>query len=631
MSYLDVPRIHFGGLFFTNPNTINNYDGSYNPSVPLTNPQGGYISNPPQGQPSGWNPLGVAQLYLSECTVLSAVGPGGTAVSGDPIVGALVESPSPSTPKPMPDGQGDYDIAKMVDLDPDQQGRSAVYGLRIYVTLPDGSGFSGLMSVPELQETNLRVAPPPSPRGSWFFVGTWMGQITDVTWNAGTSSSFLTQFQEACGLGIDVKLTVDLHQNDPNSSNAPGNMFYYGRVLGSLGPVKPGELAQVVPGRQIATPPAPSPQDLAVTVQQKAGSHDTQAVEAAASGLGAALAPSLTWNMAPAQVSQETDGSSLLHVDLGGSLQLQAVKDANGLFSSNGQFLQDTGISIGVVTGSGGFQPLANGQGISFANQYVPLNSPNKQVSLVTSSGLVDVALEPSEVSLVSQSPLAITVNGTLVLQEPADGLLIGSQPFSVRLTPGGSAIIQVMARQFGLPVTGQEPLTTQVSVVIDENGDTAPSSNVAITWNSPTDSNGLGTLTVSTVSQDPVLPAYRDPMDSQVYFVSFTDLSGQPIGDGNANVSALRFQGYTAPAAPTWQQDVGPVLQAYARLYPGMKNIFDIGNEALVSKFAPRLLARMDLALFLDPVYMPVTRDLSPEKVAMILAWLKTQVPPQT
>jgi hypothetical protein len=200
-----------------------------------------------------------------------------------------------------------------------------------------------------------------------------------------------------------------------------------------------------------------------------------------------------------------------------------------------------------------------------------------------------------------------------------------------VRLTPGGSATIQVMARQFGLPVAGQEPLNTQVLVVTDENGDTAPSSNVAATWNGPTDTNGLGTLTVSTVSQDPVLPPYRDPMDSQVYFVFFTDLSGQSIGDGNANVSVLRFQSYKAPAAPTWQQDVAPVLQAYARLYPGMKNIFDIGNEALVSKFAARLLARMDLAFFLEPFYMPVTRDLSPEKVAMILAWLKTQVPPQT
>src|SRR5688572_20590254 len=123
MSYLDVPRIHFGGLFFTNPSTINNYDASFNPGVQLTNSQGQYLTNDPNGDggPAGWNAVGTAQLWLSECTVLSAVGPGGTLIEGDPVLGALVESPSPSTPKTTPDGQGFYDIAKMVDLDPDQQ------------------------------------------------------------------------------------------------------------------------------------------------------------------------------------------------------------------------------------------------------------------------------------------------------------------------------------------------------------------------------------------------------------------------------------------------------------------------------------------------------------------------------
>lgn len=252
----------------------------------------------------------------------------------------------------------------------------------------------------------------------------------------------------------------------------------------------------------------------------------------------------------------------------------------------------------------------------------------------MSSSGLVDIALEPSEVLLVSQSQLAVMVNGTTVLQEPVHGLLIGSQPFAVRLTPGGSATIQVMARQFGIPVVGQEPFNTQVFAVTDEGGDTSPSANVNASWSGATDANGIGTLTVSTVSQDPVLPSYREPMDSQVYFVAFTDPFGQPVGDGNsnANFSFLRFQSYSAPAAPTWQQDVGPILEAYARLYPGMKSIFDIGDETQVSKpqNAAMLLGRMDLAVFQEPIYMPVTRDLSPQKVAMILAWLKTQALPQ-
>jgi hypothetical protein len=653
MSYLDVPRIHFGGLFFTNPSTINNFDRSYNPGVPLTNGQGAYVSVPPGGPPAGWNAVGTAQLWLSECAVLSAVGPGGTLVSADPIVGALVESPSPSTPKTTPDGKGFYDIAKLVDLDPDQQGRSAVYGLRIFVTLPGGGGFSGLMSVPELQNLNGRVVPPNSP-SSWSAVGTWMGQITEVEWMADPSSPFLAEFQQACQLGIAVKLTTDLHQNNFNTRLTPGNLFCYGRVLGSLGPIHAGELAQVVPGRQIATPPAPAPAAALRSVALEAAPSPRRtlalgakpindrfgggeggarlrsaaptpaAADAADVAVAATSDPSLQWNPAPAQVSQGGSGS-LLHIDLGGSLQLQGTSDASGIWSSNGQFLQDTGISVGVLT-SAGIQPLANGQ-ISFANQYVPLNSQNKQVDLVTSSGLVDVALESNEAALVQTNPLVITVNGTTVLQEPANGLFLGSNPFSVRLTPGASAEVQVMARQFGQPVVGQQPLTWEIDAVATSSGQLAPSTNVSLAWDGSTDANGIATLTVSTVEQDPTLPAYRQPMDSQVYYVFFSDLAGQAIGDGNANanVSVLRFQSYVAPANPTWQQDVGPILQAYARLYPGMKDRLDIGDEATVAGFASSMLARMALP-FLDPAYMPVTRDLSPAKVAMILAWLKTQ-----
>jgi hypothetical protein len=628
MSYLDVPRIHFGGLFFTNPSTINNFDSSYQPTVPLTGAQGAYLSVPPGGPPAGWNATGTAQLWISECTVLSAVGPGGAPVSGDPILGALVESPSPSTPKTTPDGKGYYDIAKMVDLDPDQQGRSAVYGLRIYVTLPDGSGFSGLVSVPELQNLFPRVVQP-RPGSSWSFVGTWMGRITDVTWKTG-SSPFLGQFQAACQNGVAVKLAVDLHQNDPNTRLTPGNMIYYGRVLGSLGPVQPGELSQVVPGRQISTPPAPPTQELMAAPAPKRKAAGTTPINDRIEGETAMLqapapqaapAQGLQWNPAPAQVS-----GAMLHLDLGGSLQVQGTKDASGIWSSNGQFLQDSGISVGVLA-STGIQYLSKGQGLGFSNQYVPLNSQNKQVSLVTSSGLVDIALEPSEVSLVAANPLVVTVNGTTVLQEPSNGLLIGSQPFSVRLTPGASSSVQVMARQFGAPVVGQQPITWEVEAIIDEDGDTSPSTNVSLAWDGSTDANGIATLTVSTVTPDPTLPAYRQPMDSQVYYVFFSDLAGQQVGDGNGNISVLRFQSYTAPVAPTWQQDVGPILQAYARLYPGMKDRLDIGDEATVQGFAKAMLAKMSLP-FLDPAYMPVTRDLSPAKVAMILAWLKTQLP---
>jgi hypothetical protein len=639
MSYLDVPRLQFGGLFFTNPDTINNIIRNYDPSVKLTNPDGSYL------QRAGWNAVGVAQLWISEGSVLSVVGSSGALVtdpSADPVIGAAFESPSPSTPKTTPDGKGLYDIAKMVDLDPSQQGRSAVYGLRLYCTLANGAGFSGLLSVPMLQYLNGRMA---LQIGSWSAVGTWMGQITDVTWTGDISSSpFLVEFQQACSQGIAVKLTVDLHQNDDSSRLLPGNQFCYGRVHGALGPIGSGELAQVWPGRQIQVPPPPSSENalesvapqaaapakvnpakiLGVTLDARFRAPQEPQLESVAPTAAAASSAPAPWNPAPAQV----DGS-LLHVDLGGSIWLNASQDSNGVGVSDGTFVVDTGIVIGVQTAAGSFQALTNGQ-VSFANQYQLLNSQSKQVNLIQSAGMVDVALEADEVSLVNSQPLVIQVDGTTVLQEPSDGALYGTEPLVLRFEPGTTGTVQLMARSFGQPIVGQQPLTWQI---VDSQGNA--STEISVSWEGPTDSDGIATLTISTPDGDVTLPKSRQPLDSQLYLVFFFDPTGEPVGDGygqgqnaNASLSVLRFQSYTVPADPTWQQDVGPVLQAYARLYPGMKERLDIGDEATVQSAAPNLYARMALPLP-HPAYMPVTRDLSPSKIQMILQWLKAYLPP--
>lgn len=629
MSYLNVPRIHFGGLFNTGPATINNLIMNYNPKVPLQNSQGQYLPN------AVWNPLGVSAIWLSQCSVLSVVDASGTysSTGSDPILGSPVESPSPSTKKQMPNSTKNYDNAKMVDLDPEQQGRSAIFGLRIYVTLPNGAGCSGLVTVPELQYLLNRV---PNPQSSWGAVGTWMGQITEVTWTGDISSSpFLTQFQAACGQGIAVKLTVDLHQNNPSTTSTQGNMFCYGRVLGSLGPIGAGELPQVVPGRQISPPPPAPPAGMMAMAPQADRHHPSgkRMINDRFGGGGqaqpvapamAAAAPAQPWNPAPAQVSQVTAGS-MLHVDLGGSIYLQGGY-TNGVGSSNGQFLVDSGIDIGYLDGQGSFQPLKNGQGVSFANQYVQLNSQNKQVSLVQSSGLVDILLEPAEASAIAGSPLAVQAGGVTVLQEAASGYLLGTNPFSVRLTPGSSSTFQLMARRFGQPIVGQQPMTW---TIVDDSG--SPSTEISIAWNGSTDANGLATLEVSTPDGDVDLPKDRTYLDTNLYFGSFSDPDGQPIGDAyadpqpNANLSVLRFQDYTAPADPGWDNAVGPILQAYARLYPGMSQILDIGDETTVEQNAAAIAQRLSL-LFLDPALMPVTRDLSPAKVAMIVQWLNSQ-----
>jgi hypothetical protein len=634
MSYLDLPRIQFGGLFFTNPDTINNIITNYNPDVPLENAQGQYLPN------AGWYALGVAQLWLEECTVLSALGQGGAVDSGDPILGATVQTPSPKTPLKTADGKGFYDIAKMVDLDPQQQIRSAVYGLRYCVKTADGAGFSGLMTVPELQYISGRSL---AQTGSWAAVGTWMGQIEAVDWFGDLDASpFLKEFQAACAQGVAVKLNMDLHQNNPSTQFTSGNQFFYGRILGTLGPVEPHDQPQLWPGRILLPVPSGSSSGTSAALAVEGGvaealaaSETGMTLDDLVRGMTGAMhtrmrasltaetaeAPPLPWNAAPAQ-TQEVNGETMLHVDLGGSI-LVPFQEQNGIFSSDGTFVVSDGITVGVVA-NGSFQPLTHGA-LSFTDQYQPLNSISKTVNLIKNSGLFTVPLSAAEATLVASNPLAIQVDGTGVVQEAASGLLLNLSQHSQRLDQAGTTTVTLMARQFGQPVVGQKPVTWTVQPL--RGGGEA--SDITVEWLSATDANGLAQLQITATDRALTLSDLRKPLDSLVYNLTFTGPDG-PIGDQpqeGSNTTVLLFNRFVAPANPTWQDDVGPILQAYARLYPGMTDRLDIGDEATVQGFALAMHDRMARP-FADPGYMPVTRDLTSTKVAMILEWLQPYLP---
>src|SRR5690242_11387170 len=99
MSYLDLPRLSFSGTFFADPP--------------------GYES---------WNPGGSAFFRFVNCRITGAVGPDGAPAapgSGDPVLGAEVATPQ----------QPPTRVAKIVDLDPDQQSITQLVGVVVTVTL----------------------------------------------------------------------------------------------------------------------------------------------------------------------------------------------------------------------------------------------------------------------------------------------------------------------------------------------------------------------------------------------------------------------------------------------------------------------------------------------------------------
>jgi hypothetical protein len=621
MSYLDVPRLHFSGLFFTGPSTINNIIKNYDPTIPLEK-GGQFLQN------ALWNPLGVAQWWLEECTVLSAVGSTGAAVaSTDAVIGAAVLSPSPKTP--MSDGTGGfYDLAKMVDLDPDQQGRSALYGVRIAVTLPNGAGLQGLMTVPELRQLNGRIAGVGTSYGA---VGQWMGTLQNVLWSGDISSSpFLVSLKAAATGGLNVKLTVDLHQNNPQNLFTSGDQFCYGRVLGSIGPVLNGELAQVLPGRclQTTAPVSLGPASLEadsepLSARERVGAK-MDALGKSRAAANTAEAPTATpdpWNPAFALIRQ-VGNQLLLSIDIGGCMLLHAQGSP---LVSDGTFEVDSGIVVGVVnTATNKFTPFTNGN-ITISPQYQQLQSTPKNCVLVKNSCVFTFPITTADGASYQSNPLAIQVNGTTVAQEYPSGYWMDVSVNSQRLECGigNTAQSQIMVRKFGVAVVGQAPPVT-FTVQLSDNSNT---NDVNIGFGQ-TDTHGLATITTKVYVDQITLPTRRQPLDSQVCFIAMDDPNGNPIGDGvaeGAQLSVLLFDAYQAPANPTWS-DVGAIFGAYARLYPGMKSRLDISDQATVVGDVGSVLEHMSLPIS-DPAYMPVTRDLSPSKMAMIISWLKSQV----
>lgn len=130
----------------------------------------------------------------------------------------------------------------------------------------------------------------------------------------------------------------------------------------------------------------------------------------------------------------------------------------------------------------------------------------------------------------------------------------------------------------------------------------------------------------------DPGTP--RGFVDGQIYQarLDVLDENGavrplpRPAGEW---VTVLVFSGYTAPERPTWDRDVRELLTSYANLYPVMsRRLLDLADHRAV--YRHREILRFALARDIaDPNHMPVTRDLSPARRAMLLRWLADPDPP--
>lgn len=204
MSYLDFPRIHFAGGFTAGPSTINNLPGNYDPLE--TNPS------------PGWNPGGNAFFKLQNCTVSSVV----------PDMSGPSNSPLDNAPVVTTDNWGGGGVpAKIVDLDPEQQMVSTLFGLQLKV----GSGDNFVIAEMEPM---------------WFqnFQGvyaSYQSVLKPTEWGSGLLGALATLKSNSPGL-LSIKFMI----GPPSFGN---NSAMSGNIFGTIGPADPCAPINFVPAR----------------------------------------------------------------------------------------------------------------------------------------------------------------------------------------------------------------------------------------------------------------------------------------------------------------------------------------------------------------------------------------------
>jgi hypothetical protein len=577
MSYLNTLRLHFAGQFQCNVSTVNNDPGHYDNSIF----QPSYQTL--QGKmPNGWfNPQGDAAFRLLGCTVTGARTPAGAVASSDPVTGYIVADSDDRVP------------AKMVDLDPEQQMVSEIWGLQVRIA--DRAG-----------NTLMRGQFEPAPfldiwdratgggGGDTTAGAMYQSVLTGLVWGDVSASPFLTKLKSAADASgmLSIKINVDgmnLQFTDPN--------FMCGRIAGTIGPAPAGEPHQLVIGRQFMA--TGEVNDNVIFFVPVGGINFFAAVvDKAASCVLLDLGNALTTS---------TPGGPIIDI---GDLTLQ-VSNAG------------TMTPLGTIPAQG-----ANGY-VGNANWY------NE------TAGVVSLPLTSDQLKLVDVNPLALTGNTDIAITEWSNAAFVRADRFVYRMSPGDAVKIPVYAMQYGRPLAGAsiaftfDPSQLQggnASIFVATPPPVAvPATALQFNATATTDHNGIALLAVS--GTDPGSPRLFDNgaygIDGQVYGIrpAFADstMNAGPIDQWNF-VSFLLWSSFKSGNPVTWT-DLQPVFEQYANLYPVMIRFLNLADYDQVKANAGLLSLAFGLDVS-DPNSMPVTRDLSPAKRQAILAWLNNPLP---
>ena len=625
-SYLDAPRIHFAGQFRADVPTGNNHPCNYDPDNSSS-------------KQDNWNYKGTNDWEFVDTVVTAVINDNGEESPDSPLLGAKVF------------GNENRPFGKIVDLDVDFQ-VSSLYGLEFGLKYNNEVLFTGKWSTSVIvNDMWFKTKCSGSFTSALSLLGTQStSRITDLIWSQSEVINGLktaTEHQGATG-DLSVSINLDAYRID---------VFLMGRVYGTIGVAMADEPLNVGGERKM------DPVDIGL--MNFASGHPCY-------GFNETVEKPWSYG-APFKINP-TRG--VLVVDLGNALPRQRNGDpldlgtlyfgvlVNGVVQPFGEDILYTDSNSDMWRHS---SIIEQSIGTDIANSL----KNSKLVVFIDSATITGgngYPIKQTFPSMQSSEMVSLLLSELDYFIRPMDyyqdrlEYSIGNEEHPVK----SSSDFTLLVTQFGQPVSNVNVTViysfNQAGQPVLPHGAVAPVDATKVT-----DSNGHVTFTFAVnqpipenrsylydpcsdnVEDDIFTPlrrtidpkvfsttdikgagVYNEPIDGQIY--NFYYCVGEqcilPNDDGffmfKAVISILAFSSVAYEEPYTWVDHVQPIFRQMHHLYYIMRTVLDMSNYTEVTLPHNIKLLKMVLSKpTSDPNYMPTTRDLSPTKRRMMLAWL--------
>jgi len=497
---------------------------------------------------------------------------------------------------------------KMVDLDPDNQMVSALWGVTFRIL----NTRNELLLEGKVKPTSFRDLQNRQYKGGKVngqpLGASWSSVLEDVIWGEqATTSQFLTELRKKTHHN---KISINLNGFGYYYNHNHGR-FSYGRMLGSIGPWFENEPELFAPARRLY------------------GVHKS----------GDSPRPP-TWFGGSNFILDETNGH--LAIDLGSSFP---VCDSLGNIDLSTQFhlaISNTPITYSPSDCPSGTKVLLPESSLSIINQIPYLQQENW---LNQTSGIVDFFNLSKDIveSLKNRQLLLVASNKSseylLIAREAINGFYCRADNFVQSIDTNQSVTVNIYAYQYGQPLVNQNitlkmqppgptsPKADNNPPICDIYGNNDPQDGLTFAQSCVTNENGLAQITITGNS----INKPRHYIDGQIYWIDY-DTSGTTSIDPAIpgvfpmSITAHLRDDFSIPKQPVWS-DISSIMIQFANLYPIMSKFF-INFADPTSVIAKKEILKFAFTRDItDPIYMPVTRDLSENKRLTILKWLDNPI----